>query len=186
MKPRNGLSVYWAVAIICLIYGGVALVLFANQMYFLYAREQMPPSREHGESPFARNFTEPARNISFQGMDRQGYRNALALPLASNFLGSLVSIFAGVSLIRLIRKREKKEIKKEIIDTMIMPDEKTVINELENSNGELTQSELVRKSKLSKVKVHRIIKRLESLGIVKKYPFGVTNKIKLEKEVYNE
>lgn len=54
------------------------------------------------------------------------------------------------------------------------------------NNGELTQSDLVRKTKLSKVKVHRIVKRLESLGIVSKYPYGITNKIKLEKSLYEE
>ena len=64
---------------------------------------------------------------------------------------------------------------------MIMHDEKIVIKELERNEGELTQSDLVRKTKLSKVKVHRIIKRLESLFIVSKYPYGVTNKIKLER-----
>jgi len=68
---------------------------------------------------------------------------------------------------------------------MILPDEKIVIKELERSNGEMTQSDLVRRTKLSKVKVHRIIKRLESLGIISKYPYGITNKIKLEKSLYD-
>jgi uncharacterized membrane protein len=36
---------------------------------------------------------------------------------------------------------------------------------------------------LSKVKVHRIVKRLESLQIIKKYPYGLTNKIRLEKRM---
>ncbi|MBI3035785.1 MarR family transcriptional regulator [Candidatus Woesearchaeota archaeon] len=67
-----------------------------------------------------------------------------------------------------------------------MPDEKIAIGELEKNNGALTQSELVRNTGLSKVKVHRIVKRLESLGIVKKYPYGVTNKIKLEKILDDE
>jgi len=67
-----------------------------------------------------------------------------------------------------------------------MPDEKIVIKELGRNNGELTQSDLVRKTKLSKVKIHRIVRRLETLEIISKYPYGVTNKIKLEKSLYDE
>ena len=46
------------------------------------------------------------------------------------------------------------------MDTIILPDEKTVIEVLERNGGELAQSELVKITKLSKVKVHRIVKRL--------------------------
>ena len=86
----------------------------------------------------------------------------------------------------ILRRREKKEAKREVIDTMVMPDEKAVIKELETHNGELTQTEIVRFTKLSKVKIHRVVKRLESLGIIKKYPYGMTNKIKLEKSLYKD
>jgi uncharacterized membrane protein len=37
----------------------------------------------------------------------------------------------------------------------------------------------VKRTKLSKVKVHRVLKRLESMGIVNKYSYGITNKIRL-------
>lgn len=86
----------------------------------------------------------------------------------------------------LLRAKETKELKKDVIDSMILPDEKLMIKELEKNNGELTQSELVKKIGLSKVKVHRIIKRLESLGIIRKRHYGVTNKIKLEKILDDE
>jgi len=69
---------------------------------------------------------------------------------------------------------------------MTTPEEKLVIRELEDAGGELTQSELVKKTGISKVKVHRVIKRLEQLKILSKYPYGVTNKIKVEKEVYRK
>ena len=86
----------------------------------------------------------------------------------------------------LLRAKETKELKKDVIESMILPDEKIIIKELERNNGEMTQSDLVRRTNLSKVKVHRIVKRLESLGIVSKYPYGITNKIKLEKSLYEE
>lgn len=167
---------YWVVAILCLIYGGVALILLIQQSYFIYIRNQFSPS-----GAFARNITQ-ATNLTF----RPNIRTIVALPIAVNFFGAFVSILAGLSLISVLRSKESKELKKEVVDSMVMPDEKIVIKELEKNNGELTQSELVKKTGLSKVKVHRIIKRLETLGIVKKHPYGVTNKIKLEKILYEE
>ncbi len=103
-----------------------------------------------------------------------------------SFLGSVISILAGLSLSDLLRKKERKELTKSIIDSMTTPEEKLVIRELESNDDELTQSELVKRTRLSKVKVHRVIKRLESLKVVSKYPYGITNKIKLEKEIYQE
>ena len=165
-------KLYWFVAILCLIYGGVALILLVEQSYFIYIRNQFPPGA------FAKNITQSIN----MGL-RPNVRAVMALPIIVNFFGALISIFAGLSLISILRYKESRELKKEVIDSMVMPDEKTVIKELENNNGALTQSELVMDTGLSKVKVHRIVKRLESLGIVKKYPYGVTNKIKLEKIV---
>ncbi len=86
----------------------------------------------------------------------------------------------------LLKKKERKKLTKSLIDTMTTPEEKLILKELEEAGGELTQSELVRNTKLSKVKVHRIIKRLEGLEIISKYPYGVTNKIKLEKKLMEE
>jgi len=81
----------------------------------------------------------------------------------------------------MMRKKEKKEITKDIMEHMLMPEEKQVVGFLEGADGEMTQSELVRRSKFSKLKVSRVIKRLESLKVVSKYPYGVTNKIVLNK-----
>lgn len=180
MKPINlklngKKKVYWFVAILCLIYGGVALILLVQQSYFIYVRNQFP------SGTFTRNVTQVV-NTTF----RPNVRTIMALPIAVNFFGALISILAGLSLISILRYKESKELKKEVIDSMVMPDEKIVIKELEKNNGALTQSEIVKNTGLSKVKVHRIIKRLESLGIVKKHPYGVTNKIKLEKILYEE
>ena len=170
LKLNGKKKFYWLAAILCLIYGGIALILLIQQSYFIYVRNQFPPGT------FARNITQVV-NIN----SRPNIRTIMALPIAVNFFGGLISILAGLSLISILRYKESRELKKEVIDSMVMPDEKNVINELERNNGASTQSELVSNTGLSKVKVHRIVKRLESLGIVKKYPYGVTNKIKLEK-----
>ncbi len=175
MKPtnikKNSRKVYWIVAISCLIYGGVTLFIFIFLSYVTYVRTKFTPA-----SPQLINIT------ASYGMARQATRVGFSvISLFLTFIGSLVSIAAGISLIKILRDKESKELKRDVINSMVTPDEKIIIEELEKNNGASTQSELVSNTGLSKVKVHRIIKRLESLGIVRKYPYGVTNKIKLEK-----
>jgi len=186
------------IMIICFIYSGISLVVFTLQINSLIQAEKsqqrlderMILENQVNESdldgpavfqgkPFDSNFS----RSGFWG----GTRTNLFYPIIIiSLLGSIISILAGLSLMDLLKKKEKKGLTKSIIDTMTTPEEKLVIKELEEANGELTQSELVKKTKLSKVKVHRVIKRLEQLKIVNKYPYGVTNKIKLEKEIYKK
>ena len=73
-----------------------------------------------------------------------------------------------------------------IKDSMTTKDEKLVMRTLEENGSELTQTELVKRTKLSKVKVHRVIKRLESIGIVNKYSYGMTNKIRLKDSILKD
>ena len=172
-NPRR--NFYWAIAILCLIYGGVSLIILVQQSYFLYLREHFMSSGILERNASSGNLTEARRTGSI-----------MILPLITTFLGSLISILGGISLLSLLRKKESREIRKDLIESIILPDEKLVIQELERNNGELTQSELVRMTRLSKVKVHRIVKRLVDMEIVKKYPYGLTNKIKLEKTLLAE
>lgn len=179
--------------ILCFIYGGVSLVVFAFQSYSLIQAEE---SQQHinerineiNESNFVSDFQRPPfeANISRRGFWGGGRTTIFYPIIIISFLGSVISILAGLSLMDLLRKKERKELTKNVIDLMTTPEEKIVIKELEENNNELTQSELVKRTKLSKVKIHRIIKRLESLKVVSKYPYGITNKIKLEKKIYKE
>ncbi|MEK6983629.1 MAG: MarR family transcriptional regulator [Nanoarchaeota archaeon] len=175
-RLNNKRKFYWFIASLCLIYGGVALILLIQQSYLYYFRTQFTQS-----DIFIRNATQIASNRF-----RPNFRTPTTIPLVVNFFGVLISIFAGLSLVSILRSKESMELKKDVIESMVLPDEKLVIKELQKNVGELTQSELVRRTNLSKVKVHRIVKRLESLEIVSKYPYGVTNKIKLEKSLYEE
>ncbi len=165
--------------ILCFIYGGISLLLFLSQTYALirmgeFRGTQIPKERM--------NLTNRS-HIGFWG----GPKTSFFYPvIIVSFLGSIISILAGLSLMDLLKKKERKKLTKSLIATMTTPDEKLIMKELEEAGGELTQSELVRKTRLTKVKVHRIIKRLESLEIISKYPFGVTNKIKLEKLMEEE
>jgi uncharacterized membrane protein len=182
MKPleteaRNRRLGYWIVAIICLVYSGVALILSLQQLNFIYLSQEYRPSTAGALS----NSTSGFRGTS----PPQRFREPPVIPLIVAFSGSLISAVGGISLIMLLRRKESNEIKTELLDTVILPDEKLVLHELEKNDGELAQSELVTKTGLTKVKIHRIIKRLESMGIVNKYPYGLTNKIRLEKKYYD-
>ena len=188
-------KVHIIVMVLCFIYGGFSLVVFSLQSSFLFRQERTPDhsgrialellneSEVYSPSIFQRPPLDP--NLSRTGF--WGLRRTSPYPIMiASFLGSVISLLAALSLMDLLRKKERKELTKSVIDTMTTPEEKAIIKELERNSGELTQSDLVRKTGLSKVKVHRIIKRLESLGIVSKYPYGVTNNIRLEKTLYEE
>ena len=170
-SPENGSNrLYWIIAILCLVYAGVSLIVFVRQLDATHAREQRP--RLGGLQ----------RNLTANGDEVERVRSSLVLSLIVNFFGMVTSLLAGISLLNLLRNRESKALTKELLDSIILPDEKLVIQSLEANGGELTQSELVKQTDLSKVKIHRIVKRLEEQGIVKKYPYGLTNKIRLEKK----
>ena len=75
------------------------------------------------------------------------------------------------------KKRASKENK---TDKYLLDIEKQVLNELRKAeNQELWQKNIQKNLNLSKAKTSRIIRNLEFRGLVKKIPFGNTNKITL-------
>ena len=69
--------------------------------------------------------------------------------------------------------------KSNFLNDLLTTEEKRVIRIIEENNGEITQSDLVKKSQLSKLKISRIIKKLEQSKIVEKIQWGLTNKIRI-------
>ncbi|MEK6967616.1 MAG: winged helix-turn-helix transcriptional regulator [Nanoarchaeota archaeon] len=185
---RTKHSLYVIVMILCFVYGGVSLLYFVMQAAPLAQSHTLRPpifERELFERNESVNVNSTLRRINPEQTTRLESRlTAFYYTLLGVLLlGSIVSILAGVSIMNLLKTKERKELTKSLINTMTTPDEKKVLKELEQTGGELTQSEIVLRSGLSKVKVHRIIRRLEQLKIISKYPYGVTNKIKLEKRL---
>jgi len=111
---------------------------------------------------------------------------AIVLSPAAIFLliGSLISISAGLTISSLTRQKEISAIKKEVSSSLLLPDEKAVVEALKRFNFESTQAKLVRETGLNKVQVHRAIKRLESKGVLEKHDYGLTNKIILKREFF--
>lgn len=172
----------WYLAMTCLVYSGIMVVLSIHFSYFVFFRERLPPPFHESMSAMTiQNGTTVSRLSS-----SPGFRMTLAAPLIGNFLGAILMLITGITLLNIVRERERKETHRSAVDSMILPSEKIVIKELEEAGGELTQTELARRTGLSRVQAHRVVKRLEALGVVSKHDYGMTNKVKLEKRLSGE
>lgn len=91
--------------------------------------------------------------------------------LMNSDLNLLQKRYAANSRHMLAKERDK------MLNVMLNNDEKQVLDLIkENSNGAL-QSDLVIRSGFSKVKMHRILKKLESKELIKRGRFGITNRV---------
>jgi len=107
---------------------------------------------------------------------------AIPLYLFIPFLSSL-GLFIGVLVYYLIfvKIETKKDFLKDNLDeilTLLNPQERIVMRLLIEKSP-ITQSKIMRLTNFSKVKVFRIVKRLEQRGLVVKQPYGKTNMIEL-------
>lgn len=81
-----------------------------------------------------------------------------------------------------VRKiKEKSELKRKPADySKLDKDEKAIVKSIEEANGTIFQSELAEKTGFSKVKVTRILDRLEGRQIVERKRRGMTNVVVLK------
>lgn len=172
---------------LCFLYGGFSLILFLFGAYTLFWQTEIvgAPSFDNVANDF-NHFSE--RGYSrFDGGGRFSL-NPIALltsPITLSYLiGGIVAILAGIAIWNLIREKEIKSVKQQTANNLLLPDEKAIINALKKSNYELTQAKLAKETGLNKVQVHRVIKRLESKGVLEKHEYGLTNKIILKKEFF--
>jgi len=172
-----------AVMVLCFIFGGYFILSYISQVHLTYSRAQ-----------FFDNITKNASitatgNGSFRGPARPGeltLNRALSPESLIYLLGGIMFIIAGLSIWYLVREKEINAIKEEITDAFLLPEEKHILDELKKSGGEAMQRELVRKTGLSKVRVHRVLNKLEAKGIIKRHPYGLTKKIVLSKKIYKK
>jgi len=174
---------YFIIVLVCFLYAGFALVSFGLTLY-AESFSQNNFNRDvdfntldlnaNADFNFANNF----RNA---GPRRPDFFGVMLGASAMNFLiGGLVSLLSGVSLASLLLKKGKKEITHRITHKLLLPDEKRIFELLAKSSDGLTQSKLTLESGLGKVKVSRIVSKLEEKGIIDKHKYGATNKIFLK------
>jgi uncharacterized membrane protein len=71
--------------------------------------------------------------------------------------------------------------KSKVMHNLLSPGEKRLVALISVTDGGVLQSDLVIKSGYSKVKVHRILKALETKEVIRRGRFGITNKVMLNK-----
>ena len=91
---------------------------------------------------------------------------------------SLVGVLFIVSFFLLTKDKPKK--RKVIIPKNLNDDERKIINELIKQDGMIFQSEIVEKLGVSKVKVTRILDKLEGHGLIERRRRGMTNAVILK------
>lgn len=159
---------YTMIMVISFIYGGFLLVTYFFMAYSILWRGELS-----GLEPFG-----PRRF-------RQEDINILSLLVSPTMLiilaGGLISIVNGIAIRFLTHEKEIKKVKADMKSLFLTPEEKHIVSELENSGGDLTQKELTDMTGYSRVKVHRVISRLESKKIIRKVSIGQTNRIIIEK-----
>jgi uncharacterized membrane protein len=85
-----------------------------------------------------------------------------------------------------INNKDKKiKSKTKIILNLLSGPEKKIIEKIIENEGRIRQYELIYIEGLTKIKVHRLIKKLEENNIIKKEKLGKVNNIILNKEIYD-
>lgn len=195
MKPDETLfrlkKKYVAIMLLCFLYGGFSILLFLTQFYTAVWRSEIVGvgSFESEIADLNRDFNRfpDVRPAGFDGSLRvpRDPWAALTSPTILSYLASgIIAILAGIAIWNLIREKEIKSVKHATASNLLLPDERAVVKVLKESNYELTQSRLAKETGLSKVQVHRAIKRLEAKGVLEKHDYGLTNKIILRKELF--
>ena len=198
MKPNemfeNNKNKYLAIMIICFLYAGFSIILFGSQAYNYFWKTEVvgTPSFEdmNNQNMDVDKFNDKNR-FNKNGARMEAMKEMkdpfvfFSSPISLTFLlGGIVALMAGFAIFSLVRKKEIKIIREQTTDNLLLPDEKAVIDALKNSNYEMTQTKIVKETGLNKVQVHRVVKRLESKGLLNKHEYGLTNKIILKKEYF--
>ncbi|MCD6367823.1 MAG: MarR family transcriptional regulator [Candidatus Aenigmarchaeota archaeon] len=107
---------------------------------------------------------------------------AIPIPLFIPFIAS-VGLFIGSLIYSLFSPRFKRpKIDKDIFLNFLVDDERKVFDII-LSEKVVTQSEIVKRSGLSKVKVFRILRRFEDKGLIEKERDRKTNLIRLSEDI---
>ena len=104
----------------------------------------------------------------------------ILLSLVGMFVGSLTYYFISGKYEQKIGKMHKNM---KVLYRLFDPDQKLIFQNILDNNGQITQSKLVKETKLSRVKISRSLKKLGEKGIIEKQKSGMTNKIKLTTEI---
>lgn len=107
--------------------------------------------------------------------------------MISGFTSFMVSLLSGIALMKTrqmkVISEAKAESDKEVSKDVLTPEELKVVEILTKNDNTMTQKDLVSETKMSKVMIHRVLKRLETKKVISKFAYGMTNRIKLDKKL---
>ena len=104
----------------------------------------------------------------------------LLLIISAFIIGASTIYLYYNSEVELVKKIKRIPDEHSHILPLLKEDEKKVFLVLKNSNGEMLQNAIVAKTQLSKVKVTRVLARLEKKDLIIRQRHGLTNKILLK------
>lgn len=164
------------ISISCFVLSTIFLLLIISQVYYFVAQNPSPVNNTRPQnSSNVVPINPPPKDDFFRGMPKES-----PIMFFIYVLSLITTFLSGIIIHNNLSTKEKREIKSKVINDILLPEELSVIRLLEQNNNELTQKELVVKSGLNKLKVSRVVKRLEFLKIIEKHPYGMTNKIRLK------
>ncbi len=108
------------------------------------------------------------------------------IPLESYVAFASVIILAGAGAFLMFKVQRSEKLSKEILQKIkenekkLQGGEKTVYQIVADSSGALFQSDIVEKSGFGKVKVTRILDKLEAMGLIERRRRGMTNMVVLK------
>jgi uncharacterized membrane protein len=186
-SKRTQKGIMW----LSLLYGGFAIIFFLMDFYaaiwmggsFLNATNQ---TRIMDQNDF--NLINAQIDNNFRTPGPRAQMNPLKIIYSPSsillLLSGLISLASGFTIMKITKQHEIKAIKQEAADYLLLPEEKKIIEVLKKNDYSLPQNKITRESGLSKVQVHRVLKRLELKGLIEKHEYGLTNKIVLKKEFF--
>jgi|SRR3989338_6880577 len=108
------------------------------------------------------------------------------IPLESYIAFASVIILAGAGALLMLGAQRHEKMDKEVLrkirdnEKKLTGDEKTLYRIVSDSNGALFQSDAVEKSGFGKVKVTRILDKLEAMGLIERRRRGMSNMVMLK------
>ncbi len=103
-------------------------------------------------------------------------------------LMGVFGVFSGLvvySIMNATIEKQKKAVKTniDIIMKFLTPEDREIVNLLLEKDGRSTQSEIARLPGMTRLKAHRIVKKLEERGIVHVEKYGKINMIRVVDEL---
>ncbi|MBU5689493.1 MAG: winged helix-turn-helix transcriptional regulator [Candidatus Aenigmarchaeota archaeon] len=173
--------IYNIIAFLSIIIGGFVFVFSLYQIYsFMYFEKFRPKEQNFSQFDNSSFLPQNRFNNTERRFDKR-LNEFLVMPFSFIFLISgAISIISGITILNILKIKEIEKTKKDIINVLLLPEEKIVIDVIKKNGGSLTQKEISKITGYSRVKVHRIVKSLEIKNIIEKREYGMTNKIWLK------